>query len=42
MIKKDKNIVVRVTESELETIKEKAKVTGLSISSFLRMLGLKY
>lgn len=41
MIKKDKNIVVRVTNEELEVIKENAKKTGLSISSFLRMLGLK-
>ena len=39
--KKDKNIVVRVTNEELEIIKGKAQEAGLSISSFLRMLGLK-
>lgn len=38
---KDKNIIVRVTEEELEKIKEKAKKVGLSISSYLRMLGIK-
>lgn len=40
-MKKDKNIVVRVTNEELEIIKEKAQEAGLSISSFLRTLGLK-
>ena len=39
-MKKDKNIVVRVTNEDLEIIKEKAQEAGLSISSFLRMLGL--
>lgn len=41
MDKRDKNIVVRVTSKELEVIKEKAHQRGLSISSFLRMIGLK-
>ena len=40
-MKKDKNIVVRVTNEELEIIKGKSQEVGLSISSFLRMLGLK-
>lgn len=41
MKKKDKWIVVRVTNEELETIKVKANKVGLSISGYLRMLGLK-
>ena len=41
MKKKDKWIVVRVTNEELETIKAKANKMGLSISGYLRMLGLK-
>mgnify|MGYP003586300951 CR=1 FL=1 len=41
MENKDKNIIVRVTINELELIKEKAFKLGLSISAYLRMLGLK-
>lgn len=41
MEKRIKNVVVRVTEQELEVIKINAKEVGLSISSYLRMLGLK-
>ena len=41
MENKDKNIIVRVTINELEFIKEKAFKLGLSISAYLRMLGLK-
>lgn len=40
MENKNKTIVVRVTNTELNLIKEKAFKLGLSISSYLRMLGL--
>ena len=38
---KDKNIMVRVSESEYGTILQKAKNLGLSISSYVRMVALK-
>lgn len=38
---KDKNIMVRVSELEYETILQKAKYLGLSISSYVRMVALK-
>lgn len=41
MKKKIKNIVVRVSEAEYETISQKADSLGLSISSYVRMLALK-
>ena len=41
MEKRKKNIVVRVTDKELVIIKEKADKAGLSISSYLRSLGLQ-
>ena len=41
MKKKDKWIVVKVTNEELETIKVKSNKVGLSITEYLRMLVLK-
>lgn len=41
MSKKDKTIVVRVSEEEYETISGKSNSLGLSISSYVRMLALK-
>ena len=38
---KNKIIAVRVTEEDLESIKNKSNKLGLSISSYLRMLALK-
>lgn len=38
---RDKNIMVRVSEVEYETILEKSKKLGLSISSYVRMVALK-
>lgn len=38
---RDKNIVVRVTQKELNIIKDKSSEKGLSISAYLRMLALK-
>ena len=40
MDKKTKTIVVRVTDSELAQIKQKAAKYGMPMSSYLRMLGL--
>lgn len=41
MENKTKNIITRVTEKELNIIKNKASNIGLSISAYLRMLALK-
>ena len=38
---RNKNIIVRVNQKELETIKKHCTNAGLSISAYLRMLGLK-
>ena len=40
-MKKEKIITIRVSEQEYELIIEKAVKLGLSISAYLRMLGLK-
>ena len=34
-------IKVKLSQAELEVILSKARATGLSVSSFLRMLGIK-
>ena len=39
-MKKEKIITIRVSEQEYDLIIEKAVKLGLSISSYLRMLGL--
>ena len=39
--KKEKIITIRVSEEEYDLIIEKAVKLGLSISAYLRMLGLK-
>lgn len=40
-MRKEKIITIRVSEQEYDLIIEKAAKLGLSISSYLRMLGLK-
>ena len=40
-MKKEKIITIRVSEEEYDLIIEKAVKLGLSISAYLRMLGLK-
>ena len=40
-ISRNKNILLKVTEDELEEIRKNAKKMGLNVSSYLRMLGLK-
>lgn len=37
---RNKNIRIRVSEKEMEQIKEKAKKAGLSVSEFLRTLAI--
>lgn len=40
-MKKNKIVTIRISEEEYESILKKAIKLGLSISSYLRMLGLK-
>lgn len=40
--KKDKVIPLRVNQQEYETIKAKATLTGLSVSQYLRKLGMNH
>ena len=40
-MKKNHEIRVKVTQQQYEKIKSKAESVGMSLSSFLRMLGLR-
>lgn len=41
-MKKNKRIEIRINEGELEVLKEKAELSGLSLSDYLRQLAIKW